>query len=265
MQGIKNNVAGRSPVRRGQRPACVFAVLIGVLCLSAAAFSQEPPSPTLLDPNAGSNDSGLYPRSTNSTDRNAVQGIGSQNNSSQRETNDRQTSGSTTLSTNQIIAILHQKPEVIVDLKRVMADYFYKQGIAVQEDSITDEMLFSNIATHAALRQTVSVWLRARGYASDTDFDRSSEPSLDPEPLQPLSQTDRVRDLEEDNPAGMSPLAHSLRDLPADSALHPQTVPNPGTYRGQNPYPTSRDLGPRDDTTRDSKATNERSTDTTRQ
>ncbi len=98
--------------------------------------------------------------------------------------NDERPSGSglaTVLSTNQIISILHRTPEVIVDLKHVMAEFFFKRGIAVQENSITDEMLFSNIATNAALRQTISVWLRARGYASDADFESSMEPSTEGE------------------------------------------------------------------------------------
>ena len=235
MQRIENNVAGRSSVRRERRPACVFAMLIGVLCLCSAAFSQEPLSPTLLDPNAGATDTGLYPRASTSTDRTS-QANTTHVGTAQRDNSREENSASTTLSTNQIISILHQRPEVIVDLKQVMADYFSQQGIAVQEDSITDEMLFSNIATNTALRQAVSVWLRARGYAFDTDFDRSTDSSLDSERLQSPPLTERNRDTEEQNPNGMSQLALALRDLPPDSETLP---PNTNSNRQSNSRPLS--------------------------
>jgi hypothetical protein len=130
----------------------------------------------------------------------------------------------TVLSTNQIIAILHAKPEVVVDLKRVMAEYFTQRGIAVQEDSITDEMLFSNIANIAELRRTVSVWLRARGYASDADFAASPEPSQDSGAMQ---QAGRDRETEQAGAeADATGVPAALRDLPPDSELLPQYEAN---------------------------------------
>ncbi len=114
----------------------------------------------------------------------------------------------TVLSANQIISILHRTPEVIVDLKHVMAEFFLKRGIAVQEDSITDEMLFSNIATNAGLRQTISVWLRARGYASDADFESSMEPSTDGEAAETPSMR-LEREIGGDSTSGSSQLGSS--------------------------------------------------------
>ena len=66
------------------------------------------------------------------------------------------------LTGNQIIAIVQARPELIVDLKQVMADYLAQQGNPVQVDSITDDMLYRGIAADAGLRSAISIWLRAR-------------------------------------------------------------------------------------------------------
>src|SRR5258708_30893148 len=58
-----------------------------------------------------------------------------------------------------------------------MADYLDQQGSPVQADSITDDMLYRGIGSDAGLRGAVTIWLRARGYVSESDFDRSA---LDP-------------------------------------------------------------------------------------
>ena len=78
-----------------------------------------------------------------------------------------------TLTASQIIAIVQARPELIVDVKQVMADYLEQQGNPVQTDSITDDMLYRAIGSDAGLRAAISIWLRARGYVSEADFDRS--------------------------------------------------------------------------------------------
>src|SRR3984893_2096432 len=82
-----------------------------------------------------------------------------------------------TLTARQITAILQARPELIVDIKQVMADYLEQQGNPLQVDSITDDMLYRGIGSDAGLRGTISIWLRARGYVSESDFDKSD---LDP-------------------------------------------------------------------------------------
>ena len=69
-----------------------------------------------------------------------------------------------TLTASQIIAIVQARPELIVDIKQVMADYLAQQGNPVQADSITDDMLYRGIGSDAGLRGAISIWLRARGY-----------------------------------------------------------------------------------------------------
>jgi protein involved in polysaccharide export with SLBB domain len=79
----------------------------------------------------------------------------------------------TSLTAAQIDAVLQQKPELFVDLKSLVADQLQQQGLKIQADSITDEMLLNLIATNADLRASITVWLRARGYISSTDLQRS--------------------------------------------------------------------------------------------
>jgi protein involved in polysaccharide export with SLBB domain len=208
---------------------------LGLLLLVAAASAQDLPS-TMGAASAAEGTSGTV------TSRSQAGGSAARDTMTPRDTtggnNDERTGGSglaTVLSANQIISILHRTPEVIVDLKHVMAEFFLKRGIAVQEDSITDEMLFSNIATNAGLRQTISVWLRARGYASDADFESSMEPSTDGE----AAETPSVRlerEIGGDSTSGSSQLEanpldltaremqemRDLRGLPEDSELIPR-------------------------------------------
>lgn len=60
----------------------------------------------------------------------------------------------------------------MVELKSLVADQLQQQGIQTQADSISDEMLLSQISTNAQLRASITVWLRARGYVSAAEMDR---------------------------------------------------------------------------------------------
>jgi protein involved in polysaccharide export with SLBB domain len=225
MQGMKNRVAGYRSVVICTRIVARLAIAASLLLFAPTAFAQEMPSPSALIPDSAIPDNGLYSQEPGTSSTRSSQSGTAQNNSFLRGANDRETEAgtSTVLSANQIIVLLHQKPEVVVDLKHVMADYFARHGIAVQEDSITDEMLFSNIATNADLRRSVSTWLRARGYASDADFEQSTESSVDQEPMQTQS-SERNGD---DSADGRSQLALALRNLPSDSELMPDDGSNP--------------------------------------
>jgi protein involved in polysaccharide export with SLBB domain len=76
------------------------------------------------------------------------------------------------LTASQIISILQARPEIVVDVKQVMADYLEQQGNPVQADSISDDALYRAIASDSGLRGAITIWLRARGYVTDADFDR---------------------------------------------------------------------------------------------
>jgi protein involved in polysaccharide export with SLBB domain len=77
------------------------------------------------------------------------------------------------LTSSQIINILQTRPELVVDVKEVMADYLSQQGNPVQADSITDDMLYRGIATDANLRSAITIWMRARGYVTDAELTTS--------------------------------------------------------------------------------------------
>jgi protein involved in polysaccharide export with SLBB domain len=95
------------------------------------------------------------------------------------------------LTASQIIAILQQRPELVVELKSVVADQLQQQGIQTQADSISDEMLLSQISTSAQLRASITVWLRARGYVSSAEMDRllSNDASDEDSGLSPFASS----------------------------------------------------------------------------
>jgi protein involved in polysaccharide export with SLBB domain len=91
------------------------------------------------------------------------------------------TAADSALPASQIIELLNQKPELMVDLKRLAAEQLQAQGLNVQEDSITDEMLLGKIVSDANVRANITLWLRARGYvtAADVEQARGLNPSSD--------------------------------------------------------------------------------------
>jgi len=80
--------------------------------------------------------------------------------------NSSQFGGTMALPAGQIIAILQQRPEVVIELKSMLADELQQQGTQVRADDITDEMLYNQIATNAEARARITTLLRARGYVS---------------------------------------------------------------------------------------------------
>ncbi|WP_263352957.1 SLBB domain-containing protein [Acidicapsa acidisoli] len=68
------------------------------------------------------------------------------------------------------MAVLQEQPDALVELKSLVADLATQQGTPVQPDSISDEMLYSKIASSPQLRANITTFLRARGYLSDADL-----------------------------------------------------------------------------------------------
>ena len=83
------------------------------------------------------------------------------------------------LPASQIIELLNQKPELMVDLKRLAAEQLQAQGLNVQEDQITDEMLLGKIVSDASVRANITLWLRARGYVTAADIEQAKSMSPD--------------------------------------------------------------------------------------
>jgi len=78
------------------------------------------------------------------------------------------------LSFDQIIQILQQNPDLVVELKSQVADRLQQQGSDVDANSITDQMLYDQIASNADIRTNITTFLRARGYVSSNDQPTSS-------------------------------------------------------------------------------------------
>jgi protein involved in polysaccharide export with SLBB domain len=147
------------------------AIAVGCLVLSAAAGHsqqqlQAPSLPTGLPSSSPSILTTATPSSTNSSDDS-----GNDRTKADATGNNANQSTSGVLTASQILIVLQSRPELIVDLKQVMADYGQQGGTSDQADSITDDMLYQGISSSAGLRGAITIWLRARGYLDDLDLD----------------------------------------------------------------------------------------------
>jgi len=68
------------------------------------------------------------------------------------------------LTARQIFNLIEDKPEVVVELKQLLADTLPQQGVSIDPNSITDEMLYRQIASSREVRTTITLFLRGRGY-----------------------------------------------------------------------------------------------------
>jgi protein involved in polysaccharide export with SLBB domain len=145
----------------------LIAASLGLVS-SRSSFAQAQPQPS----SASSSTTAAGSASPSaSTDDSALTGVASR----------------TALPAGQIIAILQEKPEVVIELKSLVADQLQQQGTPTQADSITDEMLFTQIASSADLRSSITTFLRARGYVSDADLHRSIQGSSGSDDDTPVS------------------------------------------------------------------------------
>jgi len=205
-----------------QRFARGIGVNVALLLLPSFVAGQQLQVPSLPSALPTTSSSPLSPNTAATTsadddDRDRAKSNSNSSNPSQDPTG--------VLTASQIATVLQTRPELIVDLKQVMSDYLQQQGTSVQADSISDDMLYKGISADPGLRAAMSVWLRARGYVSDSDFDRqdsalnaaddttgSTDPTThgftnysttgDPEGAASLD-TNRVLASSADNPIGM--------------------------------------------------------------
>lgn len=75
-----------------------------------------------------------------------------------------------TLTSEQIISILQQSPDLVVEVKAMMAARLQDQNDQIDANDISDEMLYSQIGVNASLRAAITSFLRARGYITDNDL-----------------------------------------------------------------------------------------------
>jgi protein involved in polysaccharide export with SLBB domain len=146
-----------STIRFTKRTGLIMAALLLSGSLLAQQQETNTPSPT------GNDATGTTPSTANPGIPNLNAGSSGNGISTQPS-----------LSAAQISAVLQRRPEVVVELKSFVADQAQQKGVPLQADSITDEMLYTQIASSPDLRASISLWLVARGYASGIDLHSSS-------------------------------------------------------------------------------------------
>jgi protein involved in polysaccharide export with SLBB domain len=200
-------------------------LLLAVLLLSSSLLAQQgttTPVPT------GDDGAGTTPSAASASPSSSATSLSAQ----------------PSLSAAQISAVLQRKPEVVIELKSFVADQAQQKGVSLQADSITDEMLYTQIAASADLRASITLWLLARGYVSQSDLHNSlTNPNSEENGVYGQSagtQVDSLSQLSGDLASGttQSPLL-SIPDTSsaAGGATSPGAQP-PNLPKGQQPNVT---------------------------
>jgi protein involved in polysaccharide export with SLBB domain len=74
------------------------------------------------------------------------------------------------LSSDQIANILEQNPDLLAELRAQLAERMTQQGIPIEADDISDQMIYNQVATNSTLRADITAVLQARGYAASGDL-----------------------------------------------------------------------------------------------
>jgi len=69
-------------------------------------------------------------------------------------------------SSDQIIAILQQNPSIATQLKEQISSHLQQQGVQTSAGDISDDTLYNQIQSNPDVRNSVSTFLRARGFTS---------------------------------------------------------------------------------------------------
>ena len=75
----------------------------------------------------------------------------------------------------QLIALLRDRPDVMVDVKSMMADAAQQRGLSVTADTLTDQQVYEQIATSKEVRANITQFLRARGYVTEEEIQAAQE------------------------------------------------------------------------------------------
>ena len=209
----------------------LFGMAISVFGQNSPQATSQATSATTQSGQSGTSDSGSGATANPSNDTDDSQSPGS--------------SAQVTLTSSQIFAILQEKPEVVIELKSVLANALQQQGVSVQADSITDEMLYSQISSSVAVRTDVTTFLRARGYISEADLQRFTPPEEGGNDssvsLQTLAQIPGSNLLEDGLPGNGANLVPVPGSMANNGKLLPKSAP-PSLGAANNANATSRQL-----------------------
>jgi protein involved in polysaccharide export with SLBB domain len=139
------------------------------------------------------------------------------------------------LSAGQILTILQQQPDALVELKSLMADLSQQQGTPLQPDTITDQMLYSKIASSPELRANVTTFLRARGYVTDVGLENSPASDADDIMFSSLQDGQISGRTWASESSPFSPLS-SDTGMEGTSMTRPGVVPYGNTRSGKNQH-----------------------------
>jgi hypothetical protein len=144
---------------RARTAACLLALLIvGPLCLQSLAQQATSGTtstaglPPLLSSDDNQADQSASPDASTASSNQARPGTTPSD--TQNPVAGVSSNVSAPLSADQIFAVLDQQPDAVIELKSLMADLADQQGTSLQPDSITDQMLYSKIASSPELRPT---------------------------------------------------------------------------------------------------------------
>ena len=155
----------------------IAASLLGIAVVLMQAAQAQGALPSSSSQSATQQTSG-------STSSSVFGGLGSLQNDSAQDGSSNLSSANSlavpaTLSSDQIIHILQQNPDLVVELKSQVADRLQQQGTPIDVNEISDQMLYNQIATNPDLRANITMFLRARGDISQDDLQSlGSTPNL---------------------------------------------------------------------------------------
>jgi protein involved in polysaccharide export with SLBB domain len=127
------------------------------LTMSASLYAQLPSLNVPLSPNS--------PASANSSSSSNVQdedAVRAESESQERPL---------IMPASQLIRVLRNKPEIMVEVKSLVADAAQQNGLSLQADSLTDQQVYSQLEKNKDLRESVTHFLLARGYISEQDIE----------------------------------------------------------------------------------------------
>jgi protein involved in polysaccharide export with SLBB domain len=152
---------------RAGLPLIVSAVsCAGIACFVAAGAQAQDafaPPPTQSAPSSSTQDNTNQTATSFSDDQSDLADRTSTTTSSAQ-------TAPMNLSSDQIIQMLQQNPGLVVEIKSQVADRLQQQGTSIDENSISDQMLYEQIAANPDLRASITTFLRARGYVSQSDL-----------------------------------------------------------------------------------------------
>jgi protein involved in polysaccharide export with SLBB domain len=176
------------------RIACPLAsCMVTVLALTGfRANAQMPSTPATMQSTTGSTTGDSDSGSIGSSPFGEDAGTDQESSNQQSSISSNVTQGRGALSAEQIIAILEQNPDLVVELKSQLADRMQQQGVQIDPNDISDQMLYSQIATNPDLRASITTVLRARGYLNQSDLQPEGAADTENDEANPDSPSQRL-------------------------------------------------------------------------